>query len=264
VSKWWTGIPAAETTVACSGHTHTLRWEHGELTALNHGDLQAEAALAALAGEPARCLELLSAWNRRRNDPRVLALASRGVLDPVQVTINQRPHPHAPVRRRAETELLELLALNGGLPDRLQAHVAATWTRRLRTGHASRASTMPQLQAALYGRTLGTLRLWLGEPNLAIDLTMVDPGADPQLKRTSEGVAIALPFSWLLDVWARGLATMFGRLCVKAETADGIDWTLDTIGTDMRTTEQVLVSLPRRESHSSDGANIAQRLSASP
>jgi hypothetical protein len=178
---WWTGIPAAEATVPCGGHTHTLRWEHGALTAMDHGDPEAEATLAALAGEPAPCLDHLSAWNRRRDDPRVLTLASRGVLDALDVQINQHPHPRAPTPRRSETELLELLALGGGLPDRLQAHAAASWTRRLRTGHSALPAALPQLNAALYGRALSALRLWLGEPNLAIDLTMIDPTSDAHL-----------------------------------------------------------------------------------
>jgi hypothetical protein len=102
---------------------------------------------------------------------------------------------------------------------------------------------MPQLQAALYGRVLSTLRVWLGEPDLTVDLTMVDPSGDHHLERTDDGIAVALPFSWLTDVWARGLATMFGRFCLQADTADGINWTLNTVATDMRTTDQVLVSL---------------------
>jgi hypothetical protein len=244
MSSWWTGIPAAEATVACTGHTHTVRWEHGTLTAIDHDDPEAEATLAALAGEPAPCLNLLRAWDRRRDDARVLTIASRGVLDPLDITINRHPHPRAPTPRRGETELLELLALGGGLPDRLQAHATATWTRRLQTGHATLKATLPQLHAALYGRALGALRLWLGDPNLSIDLTMIDPTSDPHLQRTDNAVAVALPFAWLTNVWARGLATIFGRLCLRAETTDGSQWTLDTIGTDLRETAQLSISLP--------------------
>lgn len=244
MSSWWTGIPAAEATVECSGHTHTLRWEHGVLTTVDHDDPEAEATLAALAGQPARCLELARTWNRRRDDPRVLTLASRGVLDPLSITLNQRRAPHVPGPRRSEIELLELLELGGGLPDRLQAHTAAAWTRRLRTGHTGLTAALPQLHAALYGRALGALRLWLGDPNLLIDLTMIDPNTDPHLERTDDTIAVALPFGWLTNVWARGLATIFGRLCLHADTNDGARWTLDTIGADLRDTAQLSISLP--------------------
>jgi hypothetical protein len=38
--------------------------------------------------------------------------------------------------------------------------------------HATLAATRPQLHAALYGRTLTTLRSWLGDPTLMVELTM--------------------------------------------------------------------------------------------
>jgi hypothetical protein len=47
VSHWWTGIPTAEATISCGGHTHTLRWQAGELIALNHSDPDGETTLAA-------------------------------------------------------------------------------------------------------------------------------------------------------------------------------------------------------------------------
>ena len=44
MSDWWAGIPAAEVTVPCGGDTHTVRWEAGELIAVDHGDPKGEAA----------------------------------------------------------------------------------------------------------------------------------------------------------------------------------------------------------------------------
>jgi hypothetical protein len=46
MSYWWAGIPAAEVTVLCGGYTHTVRWEAGELIAVDHGDPEGEAVLA--------------------------------------------------------------------------------------------------------------------------------------------------------------------------------------------------------------------------
>jgi hypothetical protein len=242
MSAWWTGIAPAAAAVECGGHLHTMRWQAGALTAVNHGDPEDEATLAALAGESFPCLELLRAWARRRDDPRVLTLASRGPADPLDVNLDQLRLPRGPSRRRTETELLELLALGGGLPDRLQANTAATWTRRLHTGHATLHSTLPQLHAALYGRALTTLRTWLGEPKLAIQLTMTETINDRPLVRTRDGIAIGLPFSWLSDVWARGLAVTFGQLCVAAETIDGTGWTLHTIGPDLGNLAQITIA----------------------
>ena len=243
MSAWWTGIAPAEAAVECGGHRHTLRWEAGALTATDHGDPEDEATLAALAGESFACLELLRAWARRRDDPRVLALASRGPTDPLEVNLDHRGHRGGGSHRRTETELLRLLALGGGLPDRLQANAAATWTRRLHTGHAALHDTRPQLNAALYGRVLTTLRGWLGEPALTIELTMAEPHGERRLLRTPDGIVVTLPFSWVSEVWARGLAVAVGRLCVAADTTDGTRWALDTVGADLRERAQITIAV---------------------
>ncbi len=243
MTDWWTGIPAAATSIECGGHAHTLRWDQGELTAVEHDVPMAEATLAALAGERIPCLDRLRAWNRHRDDVRVLTLASRGLTDRLDVAIDRHIHPRAPMKQRDGDELLELLALDGGVPGRLQAHAAAAWTHRLRTGHSTLGAAMPQLKAALYGRLLLATRLWLDEPELSIDLTMVDAGNDRVVERSDDALAITLPFAWLTEVWARGLATVFGRLCLGATTDDGVHWTLDTVGPDLATTSQLSITI---------------------
>ena len=249
MSAWWTGISPAEAVVECGGHAHTLRWESGELTALDHGDPEDEATLAALAGETFACLELLRAWARRREDPRVLTLGSRGPTDALDINLETPQHFHRAPPRRSELELERLLALGGGLPDRLQANAAATWTRRLRTGHCALESTRPQLHAALYGRLLATLRPWLGEPALAVALTMADADGERLLARRADGIAVALPFAWVSEVWVRGLAVVFGRLCLAAEStggpggAGGVGWTLTTVGPELGVVETLTLGV---------------------
>src|ERR1035441_5315947 len=103
----------------------------------------------------------------------------------------------------------------------LQGPTAPIWTRRLRTGHAQLGTVQPQLEAALYGRVLRTLRAWLGEPQLTVELTMIGPEKQRRIVHTADGVEVSLPFSWLSDVWMRGLAVTFGRLCIAADTTDG-------------------------------------------
>ena len=243
MSAWWAGLPPAEAPVECGGHVHTLRWQAGVLTAVDHGDPEDEATLAALAGESFACLELLRAWARRRNDPRVLTLASRGATDLLNVNLDHRGHRIGPSRRGTETELLRLLALGAGLPDRLQANAAATWARRLSTGHAMLDATRPQLHAALYGRVLTTLRAWLGEPNLTIELAMTARDGERRLTRTKDAITVSLPFAWLSEVWVRGLAVTFGRLCVAAETTDGYSWILHTLGPDLTELSHIEITI---------------------
>ena len=239
MSHWWAGIPATEVTVLCGGDTHTVRWEAGELMAVDHGDPDGEAALA---GETVSCLELLRTWSRRADDPHVLTLASRGPTDPLNINLDGLRFDYGAPRRQTEEQTLRLLAAGGRLPDRLQATTAAIWTRRLRTGHTALETVRPQLEAALYGRVLRTLRAWLGEPQLAIEITMIGPEEARRIVRTADGVDVSLPFSWLPDVWMRGLAVTFGRLCIAADTADGSSWTLDTLGPDLADLTQLTIA----------------------
>ena len=111
----------------------------------------------------------------------------------------------------------------------------------MRTGHAGLGTAGPQLEAALYGRVLRTLRAWLGEPQLTIQLTMIGPEEARRIVRTADGVEVSLPFSWLSDIWMRGLAVTFSRLCIAAATADGSNWTLDTLGPDLADFTQLTI-----------------------
>jgi hypothetical protein len=76
-------LQAAVARVACSDETHTIRWEAGNLVALDHADPEGERALAALGGQSCTCLDLLGAWTRRRGDAALLSALSRGPQDPV-------------------------------------------------------------------------------------------------------------------------------------------------------------------------------------
>lgn len=76
-------LEPVELPVECGGQTHRLRWAEGELRSLDHADAEGERTLAALGGEPSRCVQLLDAWARHADDPDVLLLASRGPSDPL-------------------------------------------------------------------------------------------------------------------------------------------------------------------------------------
>jgi hypothetical protein len=90
----------------------------------------------------------------------VLTLASRGLTDPLNMDIDGLRFDYGAPRRQTEEQTLRLLAAGGRLPGRLPATTAAIWTRRLRTGHAQLETARPELEAALYGRVLRTLRAW--------------------------------------------------------------------------------------------------------
>jgi hypothetical protein len=242
MSHWWAGIPVAEVTVLCGGDTHTVRWEAGELIAVDHDDMKGEPSFASPAGEAVPCLELLRTWSRRADDPHVLTLTSRGLTDPLNIDLDGLRFDYGGSRHQTQEQTVRLLAAGGRLPDRLQATTAAIWTRRLHTGHAGLQIARPQLEAALYGRVLRTLRAWLGEPQLTVELTMIGPEEQRAIVRTADGVDVSLPFSWLSDVWMRGLAVTVGRLCIAADTTDSSSWTLHTLGPDLANTTQLTLT----------------------
>jgi hypothetical protein len=233
----WIGFPAAESPVVCGADTHRLRWEAGELRALDHDDLEGERTLAALGGTRSGCIDVIDAWHRYATDLRVLVLASRGPSDVLAAADPQlhrgAPPMPAPMIPGAEG-LAALFALHGGLPDRLVATVAASWASRTQ-------EALPPLHAALYGRLVATLRPWLGDPNLDVTLEL---GEKPSLVRDGSRVRAELPFTWLTDVWARGLAVTWGRFCLVAGSEDGRSWTLTTVGPDLGAPEQVGLELP--------------------
>jgi len=248
---WWLGHSPATARVECGDGEHHLVWNAGQLHAHDHPDLDAERALAALGGRHCACLDILDAWAAHAGDLRVLTLASRGADDPLRWSPRPVPNPAPLGRPRARTalsgagfgtavigtmiatgsggpppmvrppeqdELLQLLTLAGALPQRLVAEVAANWAENLAAGDAG--DRRAELVAALYGRSTRTLRAWLGEPNLNVEVNMVDPGR-ARIRRHGDTLHAELPFGWVADVWAKGLAVTLGRLCL--ETIDATD-----------------------------------------
>jgi hypothetical protein len=273
--SWWIGIPAAQTTVGCGDQTHRLRWEAGKLLALDHDDPEAERTLAALGGQRCTCVDVLDAWARQSKNARVLTLASRGPADPLVAQDEDAPgwpsapRPAAtPARARVrgwtsyapispvaapggatapetrQDELVALLALGGGLPDRLVAAVANHWATRLRRSDKTVQRNLPQLHAALFGRVRAVLVGWLGEPGIQVELELLRNGGRASVTDEEGTLHVALPFTWLVDVWAKGLAISWGRFCLSAETGDGQHWELGTIGPDLGPEQTIMVELP--------------------
>ena len=70
---------------------------------------------------------------------------------------------------------------------------------------------------------------------------MIGPDEARGIIRTVDGVDVSLPFSWLSDVWMRGLAVTLGRLCIAAVTTDRYSWTLNTLGPDLAIPTQLTI-----------------------
>jgi hypothetical protein len=295
MTGWWLGLPPAQATITCGEHPHQLRWEAGALKAIDHDDLEAESTLAALGGQRCECVEVVEAWGRHEEDPRVLVLASRGPGDAIAaradwtaqlagiprgaVPATRSPSPpraaprrllRRPVRNRAstiaprwvgqpppasagarittrtqsETELVALLGLGGGLQDRLVATVAAAWAERFEDPDEALDGALAALHASMQGRLSAAVRSWLGRADGAVELDLIDARQPPSLTESGGVLRAELPFGWLPQVWCRGLAVVFGRFCLAAETDDGRAWTLTSVGPDLGAPAPLRVELP--------------------
>lgn len=73
---------------------------------------------------------------------------------------------------------------------------------------------------------------------------MIGEAEGPQLRLEDRAIFAELPFGWLAEVWAKGIATIWGRFCIAASTSDGQTWTLLTVGPDFGPPAPITVQLP--------------------
>lgn len=85
-------FPPAWARISCGNERHAIRWETGDVIALNHADPEGELGLAALGGTSCPCVDVLGAWTRHRDDPRLLSALTRGISD----TVHAGRDPHGP------------------------------------------------------------------------------------------------------------------------------------------------------------------------
>jgi hypothetical protein len=291
-----TTFDAATATIDCSEQTHTIRWEAGELIAIDHGEAEGELALAALGGTNVACLDVLTSWRRHRHDHRLLSALTRGPGDVIPPDDDQRnPGGRAiytlrrmrmgrgapAVRSRArmmgggrsgqatfyavggaragaaplgmasppsadppsDDEQIETLArLGGTMPWRLAATVTAALLEPATSADTPSSSPTPALTASLFGRARTTLSTWYGDPSLHIDLEVIQPAETPHLEaHPTHGIRVALPLSWVADVWGRGLAVLAERFTLAVLETGPDRFVVDTIGHDLHTRRQVAV-----------------------
>jgi hypothetical protein len=197
----------------------------------------APVAVPALPAAPRRQLLRLPA--RRRS----VASTMPGWPVP-RAPVAPPPAGRIPLGSPAESEIIALLGLGGGVPDRLVATVAAAWAQQLEDGYGTVKGARAALHASMQGRLAAVLRAWLGRADLEVELELIDAGHVATLSERGGTIAAELPFAWLAEVWSRGLATIMGRFCLAAETEDGRTWRLTTLGPDLGSPSVVRVELP--------------------
>jgi hypothetical protein len=254
---WWVGLAPAEVRIACGGQEHRLSWSDGGLVARDHPGLAREQILVGCGAESSPCIRLLNIWDSYSDDLTLLVVASRGVADPVpahgdgpagtkSLVARSQHSVTSPAQHRQRDHLAnaiaEVLELPGGLPELLVATVVATWSQRIVDSDARVASAQSRLRAALYGRLVATIRAWR-EGVEPIELDMTAPGTPASLRRDDDGLHVRLEFTWLRDVWCRGLALVGNRLCLSSELTANDQWRLTTVPIDLGAPEVTTISL---------------------
>lgn len=131
----------------------------------------------------------------------------------------------------------------GGLWGRLVATVVTTWTERSLAGDPRCHAARPAMAAALYGRATASLRRLVGDPGLAVDVEMIEPGLEPEIGRRGEGVQVRLPFNWLRDLWVVDLALVVGRLGLTLLESGPDRYRVLTVGPDLTDRRPVTIGI---------------------
>lgn len=247
IPAWHEGLDPVTAEVAVEGALHRITWSAGSLTLDDHGDADAELALAALGGGRCACLDILDAWNAQADDPEVLTVGRRSLADDVRadrVALSRLEREAAKWRTqwaaaaddmrvagdvagstrlrdvadRAERRLrvrlgfVRLLALENALVDRLQLTVLAAAERRWLEAPEFRARHHARLHAALISRALPALQATGLAPHVRTEIELLGPGESAVVR---PGGRVALPLSWLTNVWGRGVAVDRGRFVTR-------------------------------------------------
>jgi hypothetical protein len=198
-----------ESLVACGPNRHRLRWQDGVLTAVDH---RGDPDLPDRDGEEMpECSAVCAAWQRHREDPRVLVLGARHPGDPVRVSdetlARLREEPGADP---ADLGLLRLLGLDPLLQRRLHQQVAA------HLASSVDPSDRATLEAATTGRLRPVLDRWAGRREWETTLTATAGGAyDPR-----RPLAVGVGPEWLAEVWGNHLAVVSGHLVFAVTERD--------------------------------------------
>jgi hypothetical protein len=235
IDPWWAGIPPVHAEVPCGGSQHRLSWVQGELVAPDHPDGRDDDREG-----PFTCRDYLDTWANHRDDLQVLTLGRRNAEPerPPMFEFRYVGPPRPQTWHRGLTpegvpaDLLYLVNLSPALLDRLALTAAATWIRRIDDRSPYVDHLLPRLHAAVYGRATSAARRWLNEPRLPVTLEVVDDPGAARLVRSEDGLMLALTIDWLVDVWAKELATIWGRFCIAAARGADGRWDLTTVAID--------------------------------
>lgn len=209
-SRWYDAIPEATAVVDCGGEAHRVTWRRGKLVLEAH-DLTAERAMLAFGGELCPCMRVLEMWvNQFRMAPDQF-LHLRSWLGP---NASLAPEEFALIR---------------------QLGMILSWERSWRATFYFRDKQGQLLRDELRSRALPLLRqhtnAWKARTGARVvsgcAVELVPSNQSVTLSGTTDGVAMKvaaeLQATWVVDVWARGIATVDEAFVMKLTDAPSVD-----------------------------------------
>jgi hypothetical protein len=235
-----------ETTVPCGEAHHAIRLAPDGLELVDHPDAESELILAALGGGKPNCIRIAEAWTRRVQDIDLLMVLPRSDEDEVRVTWGDVEVARSPVRtsvamsgppgppvpipaglpahirqmqatlqeaQARQLDILTVLALGHEFQKRLVGTIVAS------AGEASPGEASPALAAALAGRAAPAIARWLDVDPDNVTIAVHKGKGWGSMFASDDAVWVALPVSWLSDVWACGMEIVDGRFVVGVGSA---------------------------------------------
>ena len=231
---WYEALPAVSAQIDCGGEEHRITWRDGKLVVEDH-DVVAEEALSALGGRPPMCLQVLDAWRRATRDSEILyellikdSRQSPGLLAVMKAAHETRMRRSEGMaarsaerlereRRRWATTLIKTLppAFRRALVLSMLLNVERRWADAdVREEHAKHVE--PALTAIVTPLLEQSARRWrrYSSPvaRFAAEASLLAPGETPRCSARADGggahADLALPVSWLREVWTPGIALL--------------------------------------------------------
>jgi len=142
-------------------------------------------------------------------------------------------------------EIALLAGLGRDVTVRMVATITETLLRQRSAGAHNGPAVRPALEASLFGRVSNALRMWLGAPDLNVDLEVSNqPEKWTLTGDIGSSLRLLLPLEWVTEVWGRDLAVVAGHFCLGVVESSASRITLRTVATDLGSPKLLKIEMP--------------------
>jgi hypothetical protein len=144
-----------------------------------------------------------------------------------------------------EEEIALLAGLGRDVTVRMVATITETLLQQPSTGALYGPAVRPALEASLFGRASDALRMWLGAPDVEVELEVTDQPDDWTLTGdVDSSLRLLLPLEWVTEVWGRDLSVVAGRFSLGVVESSGSRITLSTVASDLGPPKLLTIGTP--------------------